>query len=452
MKYIGKILLIGPDKELNEFYCSQIVSLFKYEVINLKDIQSAIKYLISDSNVEMIICHDSFTGVNHVGVLVSFLRKSKLDFPIVIFSENSFDFEYEVIISPTQSPKKSLREISSILNVILSDFAEIALTDFKEIPLFYFYQLKKTFSTCDVFRPILENNQSHFEQLFGANESFSRQSIADLSFSGLNSLYIKEEYYDDFIVYATETIINRLDKDLPTEETLEILNDTFLLVQDRLHKKQVDDTTKMLIQGFCHKCKNLLEKNSNFHFFFNTVLKTNINYPFLRFFLISILGNNVLIKMDMKNELTIEKFHYVNFFHDIYLNKEKLLLAHSEDELAKLNLTKDESNLVSTHARLASELVNKLDFIPHGVADILIEHHGSKNGVGFKNKLSITLSPLSMILIVVEDYSINLLKSDDIRFSPDLLESHCNQLEPIYNKITFKETLVALRNSIKANE
>jgi len=54
--------------------------------------------------------------------------------------------------------------------------------------------------------------------------------------------------------------------------------------------------------------------------------------------------------------------------------------------------------------------VEKFPKIPSGVSTVIKEHHGSKGGIGFMDELSTSISPLSQMFIVVEDFVDSLLK------------------------------------------
>lgn len=75
---------------------------------------------------------------------------------------------------------------------------------------------------------------------------------------------------------------------------------------------------------------------------------------------------------------------------------------------------------------------------------ILSEHHGSKSGIGFPKTLSIAIAPLSMMFIVVEDFVDSFLKIKDLPTRNDF-EAIFNRLEKKYTKVTYAQTLSALR-------
>lgn len=444
MVFSNRIILIEPDLERCMFLKRNISRHLKAEVVELKNVQDVIKFLISDSKIDLIYAQNKFSGVNHLGVLASFLKKSKLEIPLLYQGEPILLYDNECELDSDLSLKKIIRNISTTLNIILDEESELSLTDFKSIPIEFFFQVDQTFRGCALYRG--NNNTSpdlDYEILYESQEKISRDEIIPFYELGIKELFVLEEFEFDVYFYSTKKLIKKLN-DLKFQGRcleLELLNDAYLVSRKMIEKGKLDTELKLILQSIALKLSEL--SNQNIKVLIANLNNARLDYSFKRLFLIHVLGEKVLEMMSLKSESSLLKYIHINLFHDITIFSEILLLIHSEAELETSNLTKNEITQVNEHAQKAAELVNTLSISPQGTAEMLIEHHGSKSGLGLKNKLSINLSPMMMIFIVVEEFSIELLKNEgEIKF--EYMAQTCNKLGSIYNKITFKAALNSL--------
>ena len=107
----------------------------------------------------------------------------------------------------------------------------------------------------------------------------------------------------------------------------------------------------------------------------------------------------------------------------------------------------EEKTIVFNHAMNSAKMVEKFPNVPAGVTTVIKEHHGTKNGVGFADGLNTTISPLSQMFIVVEDFVDSFLKSPNPTGSQ--IAEIFEKLEARYNKLTYQQTLKALMSMLQ---
>jgi HD-GYP domain-containing protein (c-di-GMP phosphodiesterase class II) len=126
----------------------------------------------------------------------------------------------------------------------------------------------------------------------------------------------------------------------------------------------------------------------------------------------------------------------VSFFHDIYLEEEKLLKIMDQESLRKANLTPRERDAVLNHANKAALLVQGYPRLPQGVDVIIKQHHGVSNGVGFPEVLTAAISPMAIFFVVIEDFVTCILEnSESLNFTPILAHLKQRYQLPTYRKI-----------------
>jgi response regulator RpfG family c-di-GMP phosphodiesterase len=83
-------------------------------------------------------------------------------------------------------------------------------------------------------------------------------------------------------------------------------------------------------------------------------------------------------------------------------------------------LVQSDRDLINNHAMLAANIVGAFEFVPEEVSSIIREHHGATNGIGFPSNLNISISPISQMFIVVEDFVDQFLKIKSVPSEADI--------------------------------
>ncbi len=77
-----------------------------------------------------------------------------------------------------------------------------------------------------------------------------------------------------------------------------------------------------------------------------------------------------------------------------------------------------------------------------GVFQVVKEHHGAKNGIGFNDSQSISLQSLSMFYLIVEDFVDAVLKVETP--AQEDIQKICMELQKKYTKGIYKKAADAL--------
>lgn len=162
--------------------------------------------------------------------------------------------------------------------------------------------------------------------------------------------------------------------------------------------------------------------------------------------MICLVGTRIIEILKWGNQDQIDKLSFVAFFHDITLETDELAKIHSMGQLkaASRTLSKDDVNKVKSHALDAAKLVSMSPKFPLGAETIIKQHHGAKSGVGF-DKISLSISPLSIIFMMAEEWVTFAIDSHEkgIKLSKNKVIQH---LAKKYNLPRFKEYFYALNH------
>jgi hypothetical protein len=107
-----------------------------------------------------------------------------------------------------------------------------------------------------------------------------------------------------------------------------------------------------------------------------------------------------------------EKTLFIALFHDIALSNDEEAQIHTKEQLRKTKLEPKSKALVEKHAQLAAELVQRYPHAPMGADQIIRQHHGVLNGVGFSDHFGANLSPMAIVFIVAEELTRLILQQE----------------------------------------
>ena len=95
---------------------------------------------------------------------------------------------------------------------------------------------------------------------------------------------------------------------------------------------------------------------------------------------------------------------FVSFFADATLKTTSQMRISSESELINSGLTEDEKEQVRFHARDAVNLLNLHPEATDYIKTVLLQSHGTLDGVGFAQDPSEELHPLSKVFIIADQF------------------------------------------------
>ncbi|MCR9206311.1 MAG: hypothetical protein NXH75_17145, partial [Halobacteriovoraceae bacterium] len=99
---------------------------------------------------------------------------------------------------------------------------------------------------------------------------------------------------------------------------------------------------------------------------------------------------------------------------------------------------------VINHARLASEMVKTFPRCPMGADAIILQHHGTTNGMGFTLDYKDDISPLAKVLIIAEAFVEELIKEKNKGAIPPNIDMIIEVLRSRFTKHTYKKIINCL--------
>ena len=244
--------------------------------------------------------------------------------------------------------------------------------------------------------------------------------------------------------------LKNLRSSLGSEKVVEATGDSFLISTDLVKSLGINASSVVMVDQTLLQMRNQLSKNDKLGMLIRKLLDDHLSYSYRRSFLVCLFSHTLIPKMEWGSQeqqsIILEKLNMVSFFHDIFLEDEKLLKITDYESLKKAKLDPAEKELVMNHANKAALLIQNYPRLPQGVDVIIKQHHGVSNGVGFAEVLSNAISPMAIFFVVIEDFVTSLLEDNDLTRLPLVIEKLKIKYQlPAYRRIVTEIEAVVLK-------
>lgn len=325
------------------------------------------------------------------------------------------------------------RIIKHLLTIIDLDRADFANNDFVPIPIELCLKLDTI--PCDIHVKLGQSDSAKYLKRFRSEQQIQREELQTYLDKDLAKLYVHNsdievinERFKELIQKEKYNEVNatKNEKNHSVNKYFDTMKDTLDYVHFMLDDLGIQTSSPGVFKSIVGTInKNVMElsssKRDGLQSFFVGSLMSENNYAAKLQTLTSLLLASMLKDAKWATREMSEKVMYTTFFQDISLQgRKELLSCIDRNSLEKLR-GKDRL-LVETHAKAAADQLNSMGILPHGVEILLLEQHGSRNGVGFPLERSHS-SKIGILIRIVSEFSVKLLNIYEAGVTEDELKS-----------------------------
>lgn len=446
---MSQILLIESDESLRTILKLNIMKNIGGDVIEKDSASSAISLLQILPDVDLIICREQI-GSEKSGLMVSqFLAKENYSTPLLVIGNKISDYKHLITIDSNQSWKNIISATGKILGVDVVFDENKVISVYVPVGVHYFLNITSFNLGCDIYIRVKKSeNEFQYIKRLHSGDHFTREDIEKYQESGLKDFYISKDHFSGFVNFVTSKLTEKLkDPAISGEKLIRLEAEAYEVTLDRIHSLGIDDYTIELVEESVKSMENSLKDNNALLNFLQSLRANKLSYAYAHSFLSSLILHKIVNYFDWESTQVKEKLTYVAYFHDISLHNSNLMKINNPTDLKDGNLSEEEKKIILNHARESANIIERFPQIPNGIGTILMEHHGSKSGIGFPETLSISIAPLSMMFVVVEHFVDEFLKIQGTPKNEDF-EKIFMRFHRVYNKVTYQQTLQALEKMI----
>lgn len=441
-----KFLLVEPNESISDIIARNFQREFGATVRIFKTASEAIISVKVDGHYDLFIVRnhaEESTTEESEQIAHQFLNliyDNSLKVPLIVIGEFEHTFKKYALVSDRLRVEELNRLVLKALDKKREDFSHLKLPDYVPFPIRLFYMM--THSPCDVFIKLVKKSGDEYVKRLNFGENFTKEDLQKYEDLGLKEFFILKEERELFMNgLITQTI--KAIKSIPkTDDTtaVSLTGDSFVISGDLIKALGITPACVAMVDHTIMMMKNQITKTDKLGTLLKKLLDNNLSYSYRRSYLICLLSYTLLPRMEWgsgdQQNILLDKISMVSFFHDIYLEDERLLKIMDNEALKKSNLTPREKDLVLNHANRAAMLVQSYPKLPQGVDMIIKQHHGVSNGVGFPEVLTASISPIAVFFVVVEDFVTHVIDMDDLSHIPIILKKFKERYQlPSYRKV-----------------
>lgn len=436
------VILVDSSSTSRKLF-SQNIELFTgakvHTMANADEVIDQINRKDNPTEFHLIISDNMVGDENTILKIFYTVNSQKLGIPIILLGKNP-----KVAADVTEIDKERWREVvkaaGKLMEVTAEDMAELEVPDYYPLSL---YGVLFNFKTSHTI--YLKNSSSEYTIWKKPGENISKSEVRELLFQGYRKLYLSKLIRLEFIEGLSINILHSLkSSDLSAIEKLNATSVAFDMTTQKLIESGFSKESLEQSKSVINAIVSVTASSDGLDVFLDILTEGNESYLYRHTMMICAVAQGCLTHLEWGNKNQIVCVCYAAFFHDLTIPEDHLCRVQSLEELNSSKLSTTDLDRIDKHALRASEIVKDFSQVPIGVDQIILQHHGSLNGVGISKERSLDnrLSPLAIVFIVVEEFVSQLIKKEGAK-PLDIIQS----LSSVYEKGKEKKVLEAIKKS-----
>ena len=447
-----KGILLSNHELLNDLYCFNLNAFCAIELSICSSAKEAMELVKqAPQSYSIIISLSNIEDEDAPLIFSNWAREKSIKIPMIIIGDMSklSNTKRVYTLPPNLNIPLMVKSCAQILGVTAKDMASKVVPDFYPIPISMLRNFEK--APCDIFIKIGNPGRDEFSQVLSIDDDLSPNTKFESYVNdGVRNLYIDSSMRLKIVNAASQIVMEKLedsslseqDRIATTEQGYEVIGG-FLGESTEVTPEIVNISKKCMesITEILHsvpKVKNLLGmmlQNKTGHLYLHSVMGTYI-------------ARHIIKNISWGSDEHAQKLSFVFYFHDIYLAPIFAKYPHLKSEVNLVfheGISERDKEIVVNHAQMASEMVKSFPRCPMGADAIILQHHGTSNGMGFAMEYKDDISPLAKVLIISEAFVDELVEIKDNAQKVNL-EEIIEKLRVKFTKHTYKKIINCLED------
>lgn len=405
-------LLVENNPMIESFYMLNLSTWLGLDILPKKKAEFAIKLLESEAvdTIKLIIVRAVIDKEDSARMIVDFLAKRGLKIPVIEIGPGKEIPGCFAHVPNSLQLKFLIQSCARALNITAKDMSAKVVPDFFPIPIVYFKVIRR--SVCPVYSQN-HDDPKKYDLRLNKLQDFDESMITSMIQEGVTHLYVNKLDRLEFVNNVTSELMTKLEgTDLSPDEALSAADKSMELLSKKLLSIGVTEETVKLAKTQMDVMRKNVKTSPKLAKLLERMLSNKTSYLFKHTQILTYICLHIIKNIDWGNAEQEEKISFIAFFHDIVLETDKQAQIKSTLELKKAEFDTAERTLVERHAQMSAEFVSKFPHSPMGADQIIRQHHGTLNGVGFSEHYGNNVSPVAVVFIVAEEFTRIILKRE----------------------------------------
>jgi response regulator RpfG family c-di-GMP phosphodiesterase len=441
-------ILISNNIILNDLYSLNLKAYVDTNVTIKEDLSEALKLIEMKPHIDLVVCTSTIDGEDVIEKLISTLKASEIDVPIIAIGEEVKVSDWEVyFLPPFLNVNKFVKTAGEALGVTARMMVDKIVPEYYPIPIRLFRSFSKT--PCEIFHLISKGSREKEYSKIIDKDGEIREKVTKYIELGVECFFVYSHDRLKVVNEISNSIVNRLDdKSLSSEEKAIAVETGFEVVASQMSGN--DEMTESMVQ-ISKKCveniKDMIKEVPKIRHMLKMLMDNKSSYVYQHNILGTYVARHILENIEWGSEEHAEKLGFTFFFHDIFLMPiftKYPDIKNEEDLFFSEKLSEKEKDLVLNHARLAGEIVKTFPRCPMGADAIITQHHGTSAGVGIAVDFKDDISPLAKVMIISEEFVNEMFKQKESGNKKYNLDDILDILYDKFTRHTYKRILKTL--------
>ena len=433
----NRIILIESDSGHRKILGLNLDVYVGCDVVFKHNADAAINFLKKNPDIRLVVSEESVGTEQSILKIYYYVVSAKLDIPIFL-SGHCGKLIGKVEMYEKEDWRKMVRACAKILGVTAKAMAQ------QEVDSFYRISsdtlLAITTAPVDIFAgENLEKIKRLFEEGRGIDRKVARRYFLDHEIHLFVRSGERLRFAEGFSEQVFDFIAN---DDISPESRIKATGMAFEKTREVVKMVGMSERAIGMAKVTVESIVKIATVSHGLSDFMDILHDSEGAYLYRHSLLVAVVSHQIIGDMNWGNEEQKLKVAFAAFFHDITIPDEKYCRIHSQQELDDCGASENDKAAVLGHAFNAAKLVTNVSDIPFGVDTIIVQHHGSLNGLGFKREEGDgRLSTLATLFLVVEDYVGFLVDAGRDSFDH---EQAMEQLKSVHSHGNFAKVAAAL--------
>lgn len=435
-------LLVEPNPQIESLFMLNLSTWLGLEIIGKKRAEFAINYLMEGKKVDLIIVRNTIGKEASANSLIDYLQQNNLEIPLIVIGQSGHPLKsgHFAHLPNSLELKPLIQTAAHALKITAQDMARKIVPEFFPIPILYFKEIKR--SVCPVYSQDFETEE--YIKRSEANIDFDSALINTMIEEGVSHLFVKKLDRLQFVTNVTAELMNVIpEEEVNSEESLSIASKAVQLLGTKLTTIGVTEETIELANKNLARLKKTSSSHPKLASLLEKMIKNKSGYLFKHTQILTYVCLHIIKNIDWGSPEQEEKVCFISLFHDIVLETDEMAEIHSTKELRTAKISSQQRMMVERHAQMSAEIVARFPHSPMGADQIIRQHHGMLNGIGFSEHYGANVSPVAIVFIVSEEFTRIVLKRETGPFN---IQEMIGELKQVFPTSRFQKVIALLES------
>ncbi len=429
-------LLVESNPRIIDIYLLNLSTYVGLDIMVVSTVNDALQVL-DKQPFKLIISRASMEQKNLAELIAEKLTQLQLTIPLFVIGHGVYPKLATGVLSGSLDLKGVVKGAAQALGITAQQMAQKKVDDY--FPLHSRYIKMLNFPCSDLYE---KSEDGQFKMKTQSHKKLDHSTIEKDTF-----YYVQKLERLQMVNLISSELVSQLDdKDLNPDEIIQAGSSNLELLSKKLVSMGINEETIQLAKKSMASLAQNVKKNKELGKLLQRMLANQAGYLFRHTQVVTYIGHHIVKNIDWGTPEQEDKINFICFFHDIALETDVQAKIKNKEELRKSLLDTREKTLVEKHAQLAAELVHKYPHAPMGADQIIRQHHGMLNGIGFSDHFGANLSPMAIVFVIAEEFTRIIIEKEKGPYDVKEMVKHLKTTFPtnrfqkmieIVEKITF---------------